>query len=396
MQSIKTLQEFDAVKSATKTIAVSSGERSHRQRKKAGWKAIRVQLANFWGADKTQLTTRWAALQSIHDLCAAYKGEKETTERSGNRAVFAETLGNQAIRRLNQEKGKATNYGFKVNEVPITDSATRRSPGKAVGGQNQAHGDVRFERAMPQGSVYHGKQVADQAQGKVELVGDDLQDAYALRALVKKMEKEGLYKDFQKAYKIPYFTDTERTAHQVTIQSNQLTWQGSPLSTPGIKGPEKGVSDHQAMYAIGQGGAIYVRKDIKKFNHSCFTAGDSVICAGMITALNGRLIHISNGSGHYGPGMNELLDACDVFAESPYVDYSDAYVLYMDFANLYGRGGAKEYRIPFQRFLQANGMVVAPQRYEATVKDFEYAYSYVDPRSAYTGGARIHPQLAPT
>ena len=396
MQTLKTLTEFDAVKSATKTVAITSGERSHRAEKKSAWAKIRVQLDVFHSSDKTQLTRRWDALQKINGLCSAYTGGKFTTERSGNRARFAETLGNQAALRLQQEQQKAGGYGWKVNELPVTDSATRRSAGKAVGGQNQGHGEVRFERALPEGSVYHGKKLFDQARsGGVDITGDDFKDAYALRAYVKKMERENTDKTFRKENKIPYFTNEERAAHQLTLESLHINWKGGPLSTVGVKSPESGISDHQAMYVISQEGAVYVRKDMKKFNHSCFTGGDSVICAGMITAINGRLTHISNGSGHYGPGMAELLDACDVFVGSPYANLHDAYVVYMDFANVYGRGGAKQYRVPFLLFLQANGMVNIPQDFELTMKDFEYSYSYVNAPAARARGARIHPQIAP-
>jgi hypothetical protein len=395
MQSLKTLAEFDAVKSGTKTIAISSGERSHRAEKKSAWTKIRVQLEIFHSTDKTTPTRRWDALGQISVLCLAYTGGKNTTERSGNRARFAQTLGDQATLRLRQEQAKANSYGWKVNEAPITDSATRRSPGKAVGGQNQGHGEVRFERALPTGSVYHGKKLFDDARGSgVDITGDDFKDAYALRAYVKKIEREDTEKKFRRENKIPYFTNDERTAHQLTLETLHINWQGGPLSTVGLKAPEAGVSDHQSMYVISQEGAVYVRKDMKKFNHSCFTAGDSVICAGMLTAINGRLTHISNGSGHYGPGMAELLDACDVFVGSPYANLHDAYVVYMDFANVYGRGGTKQYRIPFFSFLQANGMVNNPQDFEVTLKQFEYAYSYVNAAAARARRATIHPQIA--
>jgi hypothetical protein len=397
MQKLKTLQEFDAVKSSTKTIAVTQKARAHRRAKVAGWDAIRVALAAFWANDKTMLVGRWQALQDLVDLCNAYRGDKETSERSGNRAIFAEELGNQAFVRLWQEKAKAIKYGSIVNEPPsgVVVPGGRRSPGVAVGGQGKPSAETRFERALPDNSVYHGKQLADRAKGAggIVMTGDDFTDAYALRAYVKKIEAANTEQRFRRDNKIPYFTDTERASHQLTIQTQHVLQQGRPLSTVGLRAPSPGVSDHQAMYAMGQDGRIYVRKNIDRFNHSCFTAGESVICAGMITAINGRLIHISNGSGHYCPGMNELLDALDVIAGSTYANYHDCYVLYQDFANLYGRG-SKAYRIPWNAFRQASGMVANPQDFEADVPRGVYAYQYNNLTAASGRGASIDPRIA--
>jgi len=70
------------------------------------------------------------------------------------------------------------------------------------------------------------------------------------------------------------------------------------------------------MYAIDKYGNLFCVKDIvsdKWFNHSSFSAGGKVICAGMIDINNGKLMHIDNESGHYKPNRKQLHEAIALF-----------------------------------------------------------------------------------
>jgi hypothetical protein len=49
-----------------------------------------------------------------------------------------------------------------------------------------------------------------------------------------------------------------------------------------------------------------------RFNHSSFAAGKDVICAGMISVIEGKLLHIDNMSGHYAPTKMNLWNALQV------------------------------------------------------------------------------------
>jgi len=71
----------------------------------------------------------------------------------------------------------------------------------------------------------------------------------------------------------------------------------------------------QWPYAMDEYGNIYTANDEidesragkAMFNHSTFTAGDEVVCAGMLSiAANGKLGHIDNNSGHYKPTLDQL------------------------------------------------------------------------------------------
>src|SRR5262249_51398243 len=161
-QKVMSLEDFDKVKSKTKTIAVRDKEKKHRKEKKVGWGKIRQSLEDFWAADKTHLVARWQALQDIINDCDGYLGGKDVKlETAGARAKCAQNLKDQATLRLAQEKAKGQFYGARVNEVPTNIPDGRRSAGVAVGGQTSGSKETRFERALRGGktdpkTVIHG------------------------------------------------------------------------------------------------------------------------------------------------------------------------------------------------------------------------------------------------
>jgi len=69
-----------------------------------------------------------------------------------------------------------------------------------------------------------------------------------------------------------------------------------------------------AGFVMGMSREIYMNKHETRaagsrasFYHSSYYAGKGVLCAGTIKIQNGRVVAISNGSGHYAPRTSELM-----------------------------------------------------------------------------------------
>lgn len=80
--------------------------------------------------------------------------------------------------------------------------------------------------------------------------------------------------------------------------------------------------DSQWPYAMDEYGSIYTANDTLErgqfgmFNHSTFTAGDNVVCAGMLKInARGKLVEINNASGHYHPTEDQLKAVVAVLVE---------------------------------------------------------------------------------
>ena len=62
-----------------------------------------------------------------------------------------------------------------------------------------------------------------------------------------------------------------------------------------------------AIYVMDGSGAIYAdRHKVSLFHHSSFLGGGSVSGAGEMRVEGGKLVHLTNKSGHYTPGFEEM------------------------------------------------------------------------------------------
>jgi len=95
-------------------------------------------------------------------------------------------------------------------------------------------------------------------------------------------------------------------------------------------GPRSANSGGQQWpYAIDEYGNLYtaddrvdpIRQGYGMFNHSSFTAGDNVVCAGCLNInAAGRLVHIDSNSGHYKPTRAQLKAAVAILRDDYQVD----------------------------------------------------------------------------
>jgi len=89
-------------------------------------------------------------------------------------------------------------------------------------------------------------------------------------------------------------------------------------------------------YAMDEWGNIYTASDqvagnkagYAMFNHSSFTAGDKVVCAGMLQInAAGKLTSIDTNSGHYKPTRAQLQAIVGILQTEYHVDMSGAFII---------------------------------------------------------------------
>jgi hypothetical protein len=107
--------------------------------------------------------------------------------------------------------------------------------------------------------------------------------------------------------RVRYLTPGERDEYEVKIMGGRFTWAktGEPVHTGAMH-----------TYFSGQGHAIWVcsparrfysaNHEVGSFHHSSFLAGLPVMGAGEWSVDHGRLVMISNKTGHYRAGAREL------------------------------------------------------------------------------------------
>jgi hypothetical protein len=90
--------------------------------------------------------------------------------------------------------------------------------------------------------------------------------------------------------------------------ANSAPWRGA--AAPGFREMNVGF----AGYVLSMGREFYMTrhrngfKDGKDFYHSSYLAGDPVLCAGTIEIVNGRVLTVTNESGHFRPTVHHLLE----------------------------------------------------------------------------------------
>ena len=101
-------------------------------------------------------------------------------------------------------------------------------------------------------------------------------------------------------------TTEEREKHKLHVRDGLLVGAtGTPLD-PDLK--NNPMRDGFAIFVMDAKGDIYLSFDHKRdvFHHSSLLAGASVAAAGDMTIIDGKLLAISNSSGHYRPPPDSL------------------------------------------------------------------------------------------
>jgi len=106
---------------------------------------------------------------------------------------------------------------------------------------------------------------------------------------------------------LEYLDNQERQALLLSCKDGKLCLGASesPYTTTGHN--DLWVEDCNKNFYLKPSGDIGASGGA--FHHSSFLAGKPVVCGGGIKIRNGDLVEIDNGSGHYRPGMADLLTA---------------------------------------------------------------------------------------
>ncbi len=119
----------------------------------------------------------------------------------------------------------------------------------------------------------------------------------------------------EKAQKIPritYLNPAQQELFKATIDHNAIKIFGGLADTSSIKGDKPGL----AAFVMDNQNNIYLgEKEKHEFQHSSFLSGADVSCAGYVKIQKGKIIAISNESGHYKPDDLDLAIAISVLRE---------------------------------------------------------------------------------
>ncbi|MCD9033580.1 hypothetical protein LDO32_17850 [Luteimonas sp. Y-2-2-4F] len=284
------IMSLDAFKNRTKSSANVCGFASHFKSRGSSVKGIDAalgaweQLVRAGGAkDAAFYERRLVALQLLKSSCTRYLGLKD------ERATPLSEYRKGVVRDLLRSVEKAESYlGHRAKGNPWRPTKSL----DGVYGQERAHYLAQGKREHP---------MSASAMHESERAGFD---------------RLGLA-DFQRAAaaggeRVQFLDRVERLEHLVVVRNGLLYQDGVPYSCETGVNKTFGKREVEAVtYAADAYGNIFSKKAYVaggelRFNHSTYLAGKQVMCAGTLVCLDGVLLKITNASGHYKPGRQNL------------------------------------------------------------------------------------------
>lgn len=140
--------------------------------------------------------------------------------------------------------------------------------------------------------------------------------------------------------RVYFMNRSERMEHLLTIDNGLLYRQGEPYDCALDVRQARGAFDRRIVaetYAADKYGNIF-SKPINGFNgtffnHSSYCAGKEILCAGTLATKDGKLLYVSNLSGHYKPTPAHLAWLLVLLAEED-IDLDDVCVTAADGAGI--------------------------------------------------------------
>lgn len=116
-------------------------------------------------------------------------------------------------------------------------------------------------------------------------------------------------------------SDQERQPYLLAIDKGLIKQAGKPFDTTQMSTAFSGAGS--AIYVLSPDGLMYSGSHkVSKFHHSSFLAAADAAGAGELKVTNGKISEISNKSGHYRPGIPQLVQTLE-FLQSKGVDLAD-------------------------------------------------------------------------
>lgn len=166
---------------------------------------------------------------------------------------------------------------------------------------------------------------------------------------------------------VKYLSAEEREAYRISVKEGRLFLHDErPLNTAHFQSMKK---SGRAIFVMAPSGHLYAGSHVvNRFHHSSFLSGTAVLGAGeLITDETGKLIGISNKSGHYKPSAENILNVLKK------LDVASVDLNQVEVKILRGEGLASFVYPNAKEFIKANGemppqMIVCPN--EESRSDF--------------------------
>lgn len=345
---------------------------------------IQDTLSRYANMHKAQLQQRHQLLDQLVRKCNNYIRGKDPTKTASEKVQTVAILAWQCDQRLMVEKQQAKAFGRQMNQHDHRGA--------------HIHGGLKFERVAKPGqiNVTGGDLKHHAEQGSfgvaVELTGDDEVDYYAMKKLLKTLTPETLRLAGVKA--LEYSSDVQLAQYAIDILDDRIIWNSSGLPVHTLDHASAEVPGF-AHYAMSLNGDLYIRNvdvgEMGKFAHSSFLSGSDVLCAGTIRVDRGRIIEITNESGHYRPNAANLANACMAILEEGYEPRMDGYALLTDFSgDLQPMGRYGRYRIPMEMYAEENGIPMFHLNFEVE-RLADGGHRYADEQAAASRGCTSIP-----
>ena len=118
------------------------------------------------------------------------------------------------------------------------------------------------------------------------------------------------YAPLDKTYKY-YTTHEERQSHLLNFTQGIAFLEGTPFDS--VKSYVKPNKKNSAIYVVGLDEEFYVNQDSdSQIHHSSEFSGSTILGAGEMIAMDGKILKISNQSGHYRPKIEDFLNTLEV------------------------------------------------------------------------------------
>ena len=306
------VMDADTFKLRTKATNAVGGFTSKFKSRGGGLSSIDMALERwFKGCDNGHLGAR-AKLDLIDDIevaCAQWMAQKvrlgKDSSLSAARAQVVAEVQRSCPKAAQYLKNRAKSETASPQFAPVRRGATKALEGGYA--NERAHYLAGNKQQNPHSASHMSEMHGEHAMSRMSA---------------------GQFANAADMDRVEFLDRKARLEHLIIIEGGLLFQNGRPMSSAVKTG-----CIWADTYAVDKYGSLY-SKPFKatghlRFNHSSYCAGKEVICAGTICCREGKLVYVSNMSGHYKPNWKSVLTFLRILAEER-VDLSETMVECLD------------------------------------------------------------------